>query len=379
MKLTGVLLLSVLFVPVWGAPAYAGQGEKTALADVPYNFDSAKLAAAQSPFLFFRAYVDYYYLLVQANKNALPSLSATGNMRGWCVGDAHAENFGVLLRSSTDAVFTMNDMDDSGPCPVVLDIFRLMGGARLSGSEIRSASLLAAYAAGLKGETYAEPAAVAGMMKKSLKKGLEPDPKKINAGNFVRTAATREVSAAERVQLAGAVFALGNALKPGAVVADAMATSKAGGGSGGLLRYEVLVNNGGALLHLEFKELAAPAIYPVAGPLPPQSERVSQTLLLTQGAGASALYKVVSLGGRQMLARPRFDGNTGVKLAKLEPTEAEAVILYEAYTLGRIHAASVADSGELLKNIQAVPESVWAADVKTMAEFFVRKFKELKN
>jgi len=39
------------------------------------------------------------------------------------VGDAHPENFGTLLQKDGTSVFTVNDVDDSGPCPLGLICF----------------------------------------------------------------------------------------------------------------------------------------------------------------------------------------------------------------------------------------------------------------
>jgi uncharacterized protein (DUF2252 family) len=347
--------------------------------DVAYNFDQTKLDAAKDSFHFLRSYVDYFYLLVKANRASLQAVSAADNATGWCVGDAHPENFGALLLKDGSSVFTMNDIDDSGPCPVVLDLYRLMSSARLYDPDIKPGELAQAYAAGLRGQAYDVPATVADMLVKSRNKGTAPDPKKISGNRLVRDGNMRELGSVELAQLETALKSV-SGLSPQAQLLDAVSTSKLGGGSGGLLRYEVLLNNYGALLHLELKEEVVPSIYPVAaGQIPATQQRVETTLRMTQGAEVSPFYGTAVVSGKYMLSRPRFSGNVGVNLDKQSVKDNEAIIRYEAYVLGSIHSRSVQDAAGLAGRVENIPSSAWENDVSLMTDQFNLKFSQLKQ
>ncbi|MCX5784179.1 MAG: DUF2252 family protein [Elusimicrobia bacterium] len=373
-------LSSAQAVPMAGLErSYAKHAEAQNLTDVPYSFDQAKLDAANDSFHFLRSYVDYFYLLIKANRGSLRAVSAVDNVPGWCVGDAHPENFGVLIQNDGSSVFTMNDMDDSGPCPVVLDLYRLMVSSRLYSGKTKLDKLLQAYAAGLRGQTYTVPAPVTDMINKSQKKGITPDPKKIDGGKILRDSNMRDVDAGELAQIKAALASLGGGLSPVAKLLDAVATSKIGGGSGGLLRYEVLLDNGGALLQLEFKEEPTPSIYPVAAAqIPETTQRIPTTILMEQGSGASSLYSVAAVSGKAMLIRPRFDGNVAMSLDKQTEQDNKDIIRYEAYVLGRIHARSLQKTDALARLLQVISGSAWEDDVTLMTRHFDLKFYQLK-
>src|SRR5689334_23290260 len=63
------------------------------LQDVEYTFSVSKSNQADDAFHFLRSYVDYFYLVTAKNQKNLRVGSLQG-FGGWCVGDAHAENFG---------------------------------------------------------------------------------------------------------------------------------------------------------------------------------------------------------------------------------------------------------------------------------------------
>ncbi len=349
------------------------------LQDVNYNFDQQKLSTAKDAFHFLRSYVDYYYLIVKANRSSLPSLSSTWGVPGWCVGDAHPENFGVLLQNNGASLFSMNDIDDSGPCPVVLDIFRLMVSSRLYDNSTKIDKILVAYLAGIQRQNYNMPPAVQDMMKKSQKKGTRPSDNKVSGNKLIRDSSMREVTADEAKQIKQALVYLRPYVDPHTKLLDMLATVKVGGGSGGLLRYEILLNNKGSLVHLEFKEEVTPAIYPVAlGAIPDPANRVMTTLKLSQSSNISIYYNVVQINNMSMMVRPRFDGNVGVALDKQSASDNRDIILYEAYQLGVIHSRSVKNINSWVQTLQPVQGETWENDVDAVTDLFANKFKQLK-
>jgi uncharacterized protein (DUF2252 family) len=375
--LTKIQRLSLLIAVSWLIWALPAAGER--LNDVSYSFDQSKLAAAKDSFHFLRSFVDYFYLLVKANASTFKIYPSTENVSGWCVGDAHPENFGVVLLHGSQPLFTMNDMDDSGPCPVVLDILRLMVSSRLYDANTTLDKMLDAYTQGLRHKRYDMPSAVQDLIRKAKKQGTVPNPKKVNKNKLVRDDQAAEVNSSLRAQIERTVMSVVSPyLAKDTKIIDMLATSKVGGGSGGLQRYEVLIQNGGSLLHLELKEQREPAIYPVETNKPGTAQRIATTLRMDQGPTASVFYQVVQIGSTSMLLRPRFAGNVGVSLDKGSASDNKDIIRYEAYTLGMIHSRSLSSPEAWEKMLADISEKAWEHDVELLTDQFQQKFKKLK-
>jgi hypothetical protein len=162
-------------------------------------------------------------------------------------------------------------------------------------------------------------------------------------------------------------------------IIDMVSTKKTGGGSGGLLRYEVLLENKGNQTHLELKEEPLPAIYPVATEAIPETLlRVMTTLNKDQGNYFSFYYNVVQIDNKSMLVRPRFGGNAGIHLDKQSDSETKDIIDYEAYTLGMIHSRSINDIPNWAKNLQTLSQKTLEDDVLAMTKHLETKFRQLK-
>jgi hypothetical protein len=344
--------------------------------DVPYQFDQEKIAASDDSFHFLRSFVDYYYNLVAANKDKL-NITKVSSFSGWCVGDAHPENFGVLLQNNSSALFTMNDMDDFGPCPVAYDVLRLFVSSRLYLPSIDLNALYQSYQQGLLSGKVIVPASIQAMIQAAQQTGTQVEAKKLNGNMFKRKSSMTEVTANEKKSIMDEVESLFKAesLK----VLDIVATSKVGGGSGGLSRYEVLCKTGKQFLHLELKTLVAPGIQVIAtGAIPPQAERMKDALIVEQGQNYSHYYDVLNITGNTMLLRPKFAGNIGVDLTQASTTENTNIILFEAYVLGRIHAESV-QAGSYLASLRNFSVAQLESDVNALTTLFNTKFTSLKN
>ena len=353
---------------------------ESSIADVSYEFDKQKIQAAKDSFHFLRSFVDLFYLVYKANESNLPTITKNSQVQGWCVGDAHAENFGILLQQDRKPLFTMNDMDDSGPCPVVLDLFRLMVSSRLYDSNTKLDKLLDAYLIGLQNKKYEMPPTIQDLLKKSFDKGITPSDKKISGNNIIRDDQMHEVSNDDKNQIIKVLkSAYVNILPTGTQIVDIVSTSKIGGGSGGLLRYEVLLNTGNTLLHLELKEEVRPSIYPVAVKAPETTLRIQKTIQFIQGSGASKFYTVVQISGKNMMIRPRFSGNLGISLDKETASDNKEIIRYEAYTLGRIHSNSIKDVHSWIKQISSLKMKDLENEVLSMTDYFDYKFKTINE
>lgn len=348
--------------------------------DVLYTFDAQKNQAAEDSFHFLRSYVDYFYLLIKANKSHLQAFNKLSNVSGWCVGDAHAENFGVLIQKDQSSLFTMNDMDDFGPCPVALDLYRFMVSTKLYDKNIQLDLILRSYLSGLKNDHYPKPDSIKMLLEKSQEKGTGINPKKVSSDRIVRESSMSEVSVKEKDQILFALNQIELGLTKNYKVLDLISTRKIGGGSGGLLRYEILITDNNHLIQLELKEEIIPSIYPVATAVIPQfSERLQKAINLEQGPMASSLYNSLQLNGRSMLIRPRFSGNMGISLKGNSKSENTEIIYYEAYTLGVIHSRSLINTKEYIKLIKDIKIKDLESDVQGMGKLFDIKFNQLKK
>lgn len=375
MKLLKKLTTFTSLIMLLSSTAFAGP---VVLNDINYNFDQTKVNASADSFHFLRSFVDYYFGVVAKNSNSLNLAKKAGGFGGWCVGDAHAENFGILLQENGEALFTMNDMDDSGPCPVAYDLLRILVSSRLYMPGISAQDILKSYSNGLKGVAVAVPGSIQSMSKDALKAGVQISPKNLQGNKLKRKSAMTEVDPGlgEKISsLLQSQFS-NEELR----VLDIVATSKVGGGSGGLQRYEVLITNTQKqLIQLELKELVVPSIAPVAiSDIPDQASRMKKSLLINQGNNFSHYYNVFNIQGKNMLLRPKFSGNLGVALADSGDQVNKDIINYEAYILGRIHARSV-NVSVYVKALESMDINNWEDDIGAFTNLFNKKFSELKN
>jgi hypothetical protein len=336
--------------------------------DVRYNFDAKKVSSIKEPLGFFRTFADYFYLLEAENYNRQSFVSIHWPSSGWCMGDAHMENFGTQLLRTGKPVFAVNDWDDAGPCPVILDFFRLAVSAVIERPRLNLEPLLAAYGLGQKRRPYAVPSGVLSQLRKSQKQGLAPSKKAVSDGQFVRTNQTYELRAEEKLALRKVLN-----LWPGYRWVDGIRTIKRSGGSYGLTRYQVLLmslRNSESLLHLEFKEQTSPATLPVlrGEKVPSVAEKNSISLKMVQGNQASEFYGVFTILKKAMLLRPRFAGNDSWDSKEVNMRDFTEVVAYEAYLLGRQRADSELPSSDLASLKE---------DVRQMADFILKKYTQV--
>ncbi|MEA9357211.1 DUF2252 family protein [Bacteriovorax sp. PP10] len=350
----------------------------SSLQDINYNFDQTKVNASENSFFFLRSFVDYYFGVIAKNTDSLNIAKKAGSFNGWCVGDAHPENFGILIQDDNSTIFTMNDLDDSGPCPVAYDLLRILVSSRLYMPNISSQDILNSYSDGLKGKNAKIPDAILSMDKDATKAGMQIAAKKLQGNAFKRKSTMEEVGQNLKVQLTSLLQA--QYKSENLRVLDMVATSKVGGGSGGLQRYEILITNTqNQLIQLELKELVAPSIVPVAtAPIPDQNSRMKKTLQITQGDNSSHYYNVFNIQGKNMLLRPKFSGNMGVTLADSSDKDNKEIINFEAYILGRIHANSV-NVKDYTKALDNMDSKNWEDDIGAFTNLFNKKYNELKQ
>lgn len=366
-----ILLIFLGFLSLNISCAHANSAK---LLDVDYQFSSLKLNSATDSFLFYRSFVDYFYLLVKKNESQL-STTTLKSTEGVCVGDAHAENFGFVIDNHLRSIFTHNDLDDSGICPLVYDYLRMGVSYYLYDKDAPLKEAFSSYLSGLKRESVQMPKAIEKMQSKSMEKTIFISSKKVDGDKFIRKDGFSDVTQSE-------FNAIKNLVERALVsynlsVVDVVATQKISGGSAGLARFEVLAKYKNDLIQLELKELSRPSIYPVSskGSMG-ASDRISLALNYIHGQDYSHFYKVLPFLGKDFLLRPnKFPNFVGVELAKNSLKENREIIQFEFYILGLIHSSSVNESyyDAMVKNTKL------NEDIENVGKFFKKKFEELKK
>lgn len=375
-----LLLLSLFFLmcSYQSFEALGHNHERIGLADTPYTFSAEKVQQSSNAFYFVRSFVDYFYLLVAQNKGQLYFFKTFSKFKGWCVGDAHAENFGFILLEDGSTKFTVNDIDDFGPCPLALDLYRFMMSSYVYNENLDLRAIFDSYFKGLNAEPFEVPTSLKEMRELSLKHAKQVNPKKVMNSKLVRTELMLEVETLTSEELRKTI----TRLYPSSQLLDMVKVQKKGGGSGGLTRYEALLQIESSLVHLEFKQQIDPSLAAIAtSPLPPIPKKISEALKTEQGPNASKLYGYAKIQNLEMLIRPIFWGNLGVSLEKHSETENTSIINYEAYTLGKIHREQNEEVKNLNQYIQTMHRSSFKAlqnDIHRMGHFMKQKYQSLR-
>jgi len=342
---------------------------------------SIKLTAAVDSglFGFFRAYVPYFYDLLRRKRSdpAFPDFHGMDVIEGWCVGDAHPENFGTLYCRSEGRekalVFTMNDPDDGAPGPLFADLLRFLTAVRLFDREVSLEPIINAYRQGLDGDLDFSPV-VQHECELARKRRKRPE-------RLFRLDASARVKPRGRIKKRfrfgkGPPKKVARRLKKGVLglvgksfrVCRIWSLRKRGGGSGGVRRYWVLLaprkrKKACARAHdkralvLDLKTLTKSGMYPLQCPQGPAAEnmacsdvpelmmnRVWESLDLERGLNVGRFCDVVRFKPLPpMLVRARWKGNRGVKLDSTEYSRRQMVQLLkdEAKALGHIHRKSL--------------------------------------
>jgi hypothetical protein len=346
----------------------------------PYLSDDdfgAKFDAATDPFRFLRTFIPYFYQVIR--NNPPPELiTLMTNSAGWCVGDAHPENFGVLVADNGEAIFTINDVDDAGPCPLLADAIRYFVSIKLFAPNADLRPLLDQYKLALLGRP--QPFSLQVQKLLNYAKG-HTEPSNIETTVDYRIARKTEERDLTPEETA-AIQSVFDSWYPGSRVIDGAAFKKVSGGSGGLQRYRTLialstpVGFAPVVQMIEFKGIQPPGIWPLAiGTIEATPLRYARTLKFEQGYYSSAFYSVVNLMGQEMLTRPRRAGNIGVVLKDLtKGQDLLAVLLDEATVLGSIHARTAANPQVYTNLAATLDNATWIRTINSYSDIIKAAF-----
>ena len=281
------------------------------------TFETKFQLSLERPLLFYRSYVNSFYSETQIKGHL--------NIAGTCLGDAHPENFGFISFNRTP-YYVFNDIDDSGNCPIGLDIIRYFSALKLTGISDRDfeklAQLFEAYVVGEKQEkfNFKLPDLIRAN-EKNLKKNTDGD-------KFLSRENLEPLGKSEKQRII-------NALKgqiPGLEILDIASYTKSDGGSGGLKRYWLIVKTASGHKELiEFKEQVSPA---VAWTGVQQDSARSATPQFIWGTFPD-YYGYVYFDQTLFLTRTRADDF--IDLGKLSSEDRFKILSYQVFLMARFH------------------------------------------
>ena len=340
-----------------------------------------KLEGAKTPFLFLRTFVPYYFYHLAHNPLPEAQSQDLGRLSGWCVGDAHLENFGVLLDDQGETIFAMNDMDDAGPCPLYSDFVRFLTSALLFDEKMDLDPLVKVYEDAVMGDAPSYSKLI-----RKIAKDAE-DERYLNFGKndqqyLEREEGSQELSAEELRTLAQV---LSSALHAKTTILDSFKMKKASGGSGGLtrIRARISYNDGTGkkprTTTYEFKQLQRPGIFPLASaPIPKTAQRFKRTMDLELGAGVNSIFFIRKVLGMEMLLRPRWKGNVAIALKDFDKDDIRTIAADEANALGRFHLRSAKNIVAYRNAIRNMSRDEWKSMAQKMAGIMSSDFKVLR-
>lgn len=330
--------------------------------DQSENFIIERFKNADSPLMKWRSFPPYYYELYDRLNTQFKSKKFS-SIKGLCAGDAHLENFGFLyLPEKNSTLFGLNDLDDVSACHLLSDTLRLLVGQKIIDPSVSVTEWHQAYIDGLKGAKRSLPESLKKLEKKSLKNGVELSKK--NKKLFEEKKCEGEYSpltVKEKQTLDSYLQGLGHKY------VFACMRTKDSGGSAGLSRFVFQAVDGrGQLQTLELKPLSRPApFYNQAAPT--RLSFLQSGIEKFWGLEYRTHYFAVLLNGVPYLRRPLWNGNEGVALDDLDSLGVREVGLYEAYTLGTLHAKSRTNLSSLksdeLEKMSSLIETRWREEM----------------
>jgi hypothetical protein len=289
-------------------------------------------ATRSDPHKFYRSFPPVYFNYLN-DLDLEADLGPIVKLKGVIGGDVHVENFGVRPFKGERRLL-INDFDDLSEGPIVYDILRLLTSIRLTGYKTDKKfvkDFIQRYQEGLqtKKENFSDTTK---KFFKEAKKSNRVDKKKISLSDkkfLMRREPSFNTTDEE-------ISAWTKLMENEGKVLDSYKYIKESGGSGGLDRYELLVENlKGEIFWLEAKEWEAPGINAGIGTEAPSfARRLSHVQRYDQPEFVS-LTK--SYQGKVFFIREVNDSHISVSISGLSNKELTDLFMDEAYALGDFH------------------------------------------
>lgn len=289
------------------------------------TFETKFQLSLERPLLFYRSYVNSFYSETQIKGHL--------NTAGTCMGDAHPENFGFISFNKIP-YYVFNDIDDSGNCPIGLDVLRYFAALKLTDISDHDfeklAHLFEAYAAGNKQEkfNFKLPDLIRAN-EKNLKKNTDGD-------KFLSRENLEPLGKSEKQRIITAL----KGQVPGLEILDIASYTKSDGGSGGLKRYWLIVKSANGHRELiEFKEQVSPAVAWTGVQQDPARSATPQFIWGT----FPDYYGYVYFDQTLFLTRTRADDF--IDLGKLNAEDRFKLLSYQVFIMAKFHQSRLQSVG----------------------------------
>jgi hypothetical protein len=306
-------------------------------------------ATKKDPHKFYRSFPPLYFKIIE-DLNLEQDLGSVFKHQSVIGGDVHVENFGVRPFKGKLKIL-INDFDDLSEGHTVIDVIRLLTSMKLSGYDVDKKFIkefMQRYLEGIKGEKENFSEATMRFFK-TAKKVKRIDKKKIDvtAKTFLKKRepsfdmTEKEIKAWEKI------------MTPYGTVVDQYKYVKESGGSGGLDRFELLIEKDGELIWVEAKEWDVPGINAGLNTTPPTyQKRIEYVHRYDQPEFPSQTAKY---NGKTFFLREINDSHTGLSLDEIKKNEMKDLYLDEAYALGDFHRTFDASKEYIsdIKNLKA--------------------------
>lgn len=306
-------------------------------------------ATKKDPHKFYRSFPPLYFKIIE-DLNLEQDLGSVFKHQSVIGGDVHVENFGVRPFKGKLKIL-VNDFDDLSEGHTVMDVIRLLTSMKLSGYDVDKKfvkAFMERYLEGLRSEKENFSEATMRFFK-TAKKGKRIDKKKIDieAKVFLKKREPSFDMTDKEVKDWKKLIA------PYGEVVDHYKYVKESGGSGGLDRFELLIEKDGELFWLEAKEWDVPGINAGLGTTPPTyQKRIAYVHKYDQPEFPSQIAKY---NNKDFFIREINDSHTGLSLDEIKKSEMKDLYLDEAYALGDFHRTFDASKEYIsdIKNLKA--------------------------
>lgn len=295
-------------------------------------------ATKKDPHKFYRSFPPLYFKIVE-DLDLENDLGEIYKFKSVIGGDVHVENFGVRPFKLKPKLL-INDFDDLSEGHTVMDVVRLLTSMKLSGFDVDKKFIrkfMERYLEGLKGEKENFSEATLRFFKEN-KKAKRINKKKIDIDAKKFTSKKREPFFDMTEQ---EIVDWKKIMTPYGKVVDHYKYIKESGGSGGLDRFELLIEKDGELFWVEAKEWDLPGINAGLQTKPPSyKKRIEYVHRYDQPEFVS---QTASYNGKTFFLREINDSHIGVSLDEISSKEMKDLYLDEAYALGEFHRTFMED------------------------------------
>ncbi|EQC48527.1 PF10009 domain protein [Bacteriovorax sp. BSW11_IV] len=267
-----------------------------------------KVSSVDSSFMFYRSFVSLFYDELKARLANSP-LRKLEHFQGFSPIDYHPDNFSFYGVGNKELRYQMNDYDNGNRVPVITDLIRYMSSLKIANrnrfdrKELKE--LIESYYKGLQGKEIDYPEF---MLKNihfkdghyfsdSSDYGGQKLVRKLSKGRVARELSKDENHFIEQI--------VEDFFKGRLEVLDAFKYYNVTGGSGGLLRYKILLRDKDHILVYEFKEIEAGAFNPLNAVL--NVSPIETLNFLVEDPRFRNFYGMAQMSDKTYFVRPKFD------------------------------------------------------------------------